>query len=91
MSKRFQVKFSISPFGIYRPGHPEGMPSPIAGLDPYTELYADTKLWVEEGWMDFLVPQLYWETHVAAQSYPTLLQWWTDIADPSGKADMMRY
>ena len=78
------MKFSISPFGIYRPGHPDGMPDPIAGLDPYTAMYADTRLWVEAGWMDFLVPQLYWETHEPAQSYSTLLDWWTGVAQPSG-------
>ena len=81
----FQVKFSISPFGIYRPGHPDGMPSPITGLDPYTALFADAKLWMQEGWMDFLIPQLYWQTHPPAQSYPTLLDWWCDVGSQSGK------
>ena len=40
------AKFSISPFGIYRPGHPEGMPSPIVGFDPYSGIYADAKAWL---------------------------------------------
>ena len=80
----FQVKFSISPFGIYRPGHAEGMPAPIVGLDSYSELYADSKLWVESGWMHFLVPQLYWQTHEPAQSYPTLLDWWAETAAGTG-------
>lgn len=84
ISCALQVAFSISPFGIYRPGHPEGMPDTIAGLDPYTQLYADAKLWVEAGWMDFLIPQLYWQIHPPAQSYSTLLQWWCDVAVESG-------
>ena len=69
-------KFSISPFGIYRPGEPEGMPSPIVGLDPYSEQYADTKLWLQSGWVDFLAPQLYWKIDPPGQSYPALLDWW---------------
>ena len=70
------VKFSISPFGIYRPGNPAGMPPPITGLDPYTQLYADSKLWLQSGWLDFFAPQLYWTISSTGQSYPTLLDWW---------------
>ncbi|CAD5113764.1 DgyrCDS2933 [Dimorphilus gyrociliatus] len=77
------VKFSISPFGIYRPGHPEGMPRPIAGFDQYTQLYADAKLWLQNGWVDFLSPQLYWEIDPPAQSYTTLLNWWCNVNQQS--------
>ena len=69
-------KFSISPFGIYRAGDPGGMPPPIIGFDPYSQQYADTKLWLQSGWVDFLAPQLYWKIDPPAQSYPTLLDWW---------------
>lgn len=81
---RPDVKFSISPFGIYRPGHPEGMPPPITGLDPYTELYADSKLWLENGWLDIFSPQLYWSIASTGQSYPVLLDWWLDN-NPQGR------
>jgi uncharacterized lipoprotein YddW (UPF0748 family) len=66
------VKFGISPFGIYRPGKAPG----IVGLDQYASLYADVKLWVEQGWMDYLAPQLYWKIDPPQQSYPVLLNWW---------------
>ena len=69
------VKFGISPFGIYRPGQP----SQIKGLDAYAVLYADAKKWLEQGWIDYLAPQLYWKIDPPAQSYPVLLKWWTDI------------
>jgi uncharacterized lipoprotein YddW (UPF0748 family) len=69
------VKFGISPFGIYRPGQPPQ----IKGLDAYDVLYADAKKWLEEGWVDYLAPQLYWKIDQTAQSYPVLLNWWTDI------------
>jgi uncharacterized lipoprotein YddW (UPF0748 family) len=66
------VKVGISPFGIWRPGNPPG----IAGLDQYAVLYADAKLWFNQGWVDYLTPQLYWPIHQEEQSYPTLLAWW---------------
>jgi uncharacterized lipoprotein YddW (UPF0748 family) len=68
------VKFGISPFGIYRPGYP----AQIQGLDQYEVLYADPKKWLEEGWVDYLAPQLYWRIDPPAQSYPILLKWWTE-------------
>lgn len=66
------VKVGISPFGIWRPGHPEG----IAGFDQYAKLYADAKLWLNEGWVDYWTPQLYWPIAQEKQSYPKLLEWW---------------
>ncbi len=66
------VKFGISPFGIYRPGKAPG----IVGLDQFDSLYADVKLWIEQGWVDYLAPQLYWKIDPPQQSYPVLLDWW---------------
>jgi uncharacterized lipoprotein YddW (UPF0748 family) len=67
------VKVGISPFGIWRPGHPPG----IAGLDQFAELYADAKLWFNQGWCDYYSPQLYyWPIKQEKQSYPKLLAWW---------------
>lgn len=68
------VKFGISPFGIWRPGYPKE----IRGLDSYEQLYADARKWLEEGWCDYLSPQLYWGVSEPAQSYPLLLKWWTE-------------
>ncbi|MBZ4189612.1 family 10 glycosylhydrolase [Niabella beijingensis] len=66
------VKFGISPFGIWRPGHPAS----VTGFDQYDELYADARLWLNKGWVDYLSPQLYWPTSRLGQSYPVLLGWW---------------
>lgn len=74
LAAKRHVKFGISPFGIYRPGQPPG----IRGLDQYEALYADPKKWLEEGWVDYMSPQLYWRIDPPAQSYPVLLQWWTE-------------
>ncbi len=72
---RDHVRFGISPFGIYRPGMPPG----ITGLDQYAEIYADPLLWMDEGWVDYLAPQLYWPTTQTAQAYEPLLEWWSSM------------
>lgn len=69
-----QVKFGISPFGIYRPGQPPQ----IRGMDAYEQLYADALKWLQAGWVDYIAPQLYWRIDQYAQSYPVLLQWWAE-------------
>ncbi|MBL1215416.1 MAG: DUF1343 domain-containing protein [Ignavibacteriae bacterium] len=66
------VKFGLSPFGIWRPNHPES----IKGYDQYEKLYADAKLWLNKGWIDYWTPQLYWTINKIPQSYPVLLGWW---------------
>lgn len=69
-----QVKFGLSPFGMWRPGYPEG----ICCFDQYDVLYADAKLWLNKGWIDYFSPQLYWPINRMAQSFPLLLGWWKD-------------
>lgn len=66
------VKFGISPFGIWRPGHPPQ----ISGLDAYDQIYADSRKWILNGWADYFAPQLYWTVQSPRQSYPILLDWW---------------
>ncbi len=67
------VKFGISPFGIWRPGNP---PS-VQGFDAYANLYADSRKWLANGWLDYCAPQLYWAVGAKEQSFPALLKWWT--------------
>lgn len=66
------VKFGVSPFGIWRPGYPEQ----IKGFDAYGQLYADSRKWLVNGWVDYFVPQLYWAIEPKEQSFPVLLNWW---------------
>lgn len=68
------VKVGVSPFGIYRPGYP----AQIKGFDQYESIYADPKTWLGQGWLDYLVPQLYWRIDPPATSFPVLLKWWTE-------------
>lgn len=65
------VKFGISPFGIWKPGYPAG----ITGSSQYDDLFADAKLWLNEGWCDYFSPQLYWKEG-GPQSFSALLAWW---------------
>jgi uncharacterized lipoprotein YddW (UPF0748 family) len=62
----------ISPFGIWRPGSPTG----VTGLDAYATIYADSRRWLTEGWVDYLAPQLYWAISAPQQSFPALFDWW---------------
>ena len=66
------VKFGLSPFGIWKPGYPAG----VTGSSQYDELYADAKLWLNEGWIDYFTPQLYWPIDPPRQSFTSLLKWW---------------
>ena len=72
------VKFGVSPFGIYHNAKSgSSIPgSNTAGLQNYDDLYADILFWVEKGWVDYLVPQIYWEIGHKTADYETLIQWW---------------
>ena len=60
------IKVGISPFGIWRPGNPAS----VNGLDAYATIYADSRKWLQQGWVDYLAPQLYWAIGATQQSYP---------------------
>jgi uncharacterized lipoprotein YddW (UPF0748 family) len=64
--------FSISPFGIWRPGNP----APVKGFDAYEGLFADSRAWLREGRVDALHPQLYWKIDAPQQPFGALLDWW---------------
>ena len=73
------VKFGVSPFGIYHNAQ-EGSPivgSKTSGLQNYDQLYADVLLWVNNGWVDYNVPQIYWEIGHKAADYDELIHWWS--------------
>ena len=70
-----EVQFGISPFGVYRNDSTLGI---RAGMTNYDDLYADIVLWMKEGWIDYVVPQLYWEIGRKGVDYATLARWWAD-------------
>lgn len=76
-STKPNVKFGISPFGVWRnkSKDPSGSDTK-GGLSNYDDLYADILLWLREGWIDYVSPQLYWERGHKLCDYDTLLEWW---------------
>jgi uncharacterized lipoprotein YddW (UPF0748 family) len=70
----------ISPFGIWRPGSPQG----ITGLDSYSEIYADSRKWLHEGWLDYIAPQIYWEVGGEQDRFRLLDAWWRS-ENPKGR------
>ena len=74
------VQFGISPFGIWRPQNPPQ----IKGLDAYASIYADARLWLASGWVDFLAPQLYWAIADRDHSFSALFNWWRS-QNPKGR------
>lgn len=75
------VKFGVSPFGIYHNSSTDGVPgSKTNGLQNYDDLFADVLLWVKQGWVDYSLPQLYWEIGNKAADYATLVDWWAKNA-----------
>ncbi|MGI6231865.1 MAG: glycoside hydrolase family 10 protein [Prevotella sp.] len=75
------VKFGVSPFGIYRnrASDPRNG-SNTRGLQNYDDLYADVLLWINNGWVDYCAPQLYWQIGHPAADYATLIKWWDRMA-----------
>ena len=75
------VKFGISPFGIYR-NSPTGENcregSATNGLQNYDQLYADVVLWAQKGWIDYTIPQIYWNIGTKVADYSVLCHWWND-------------
>ena len=75
------VKFGISPFGIYRnsgTGKNTKKGSATSGTQNYDDLYADIVYWVKKGWVDYNIPQIYWNLGTKAADYKVLVQWWND-------------
>ena len=75
------VRFGISPFGV---GRPDRRPAGINGFSQYDKLYADAELWLQNGWVDYLTPQLYWPIAQKPQAYDVLLDYWL-AQNPRGR------
>lgn len=81
------VAFGVSPFGVWRNSStdPEGSAT-TAGAQTYDDLYADTRLWTQEGMVDYILPQIYWAIGFAPAAYDVLVPWWDEVAEGSGTA-----
>ena len=72
------MKFGVSPFGIWanKSQHPDG--SETNGGSSYIENFADTRKWMQEGWIDYINPQIYWQIGNRVAAFDTLLNWWSN-------------
>ncbi|MFK0048387.1 glycoside hydrolase family 10 protein [Streptomyces sp. NPDC090741] len=71
------ARFGISPFGVWRNSDRDPLGSPTqAGVETYDDLYADTRKWVREGWIDYIVPQVYWQIGHPTADYAKIVPWW---------------
>ena len=74
-----EVQFGISPFGVWRNASVDPTGSQTqAGITNYDDLYADIRLWIKEGWIDYVLPQLYWEIGKKVADYAVLAHWWAN-------------
>ncbi|QNA46067.1 family 10 glycosylhydrolase [Lacibacter sediminis] len=74
------VKFGVSPFGIWQNQRSDAAGSATTGLQSYSDVYADTKKWLQQGWVDYVTPQIYWSTGFNTASYSVLVPWWNNNA-----------
>jgi uncharacterized lipoprotein YddW (UPF0748 family) len=75
------IKFGISPFGIWQnKSTAQPLGSATGGLESYSAIYCDSRKWVQQGWIDYVVPQLYWYIGFSVADYGVLLPWWTQNA-----------
>ncbi|MFC7441766.1 glycoside hydrolase family 10 protein [Laceyella putida] len=72
------VKFGISPFGIWRNKSTDPTGSDTSGFQAYDSLYADSRTWIRQGWIDYIAPQIYWNIGYAAAAYEKLVPWWAN-------------
>lgn len=78
-------EFGISPAGIWasKTLNPLGSDT-TSTYSSYYSMYADTRLWVKEGWLDYIAPQIYWEAGHKTADFTALLDWWAETAAGTG-------
>lgn len=72
------VQFGVSPFGVWRNADTDPTGSDTRALSSYDALHADTRTWVQEGWIDNVIPQVYWERGRDGADYEVLVPWWAE-------------
>ncbi|MEI7885596.1 MAG: family 10 glycosylhydrolase [Clostridia bacterium] len=77
--KNAKLVFGVSPFGIWANEKSNVLGSNTTGKEAYYSEYADTRKWVKEEYLDYIIPQIYWEVGNIAADYSELVNWWTDV------------
>ena len=84
VTREYGKTFGVSPFGIWANASSVPGGSDTNGNQSYLYHFADTKKWVEERWLDYICPQIYWEIGYAPADYKTLVEWWSDVVQDTG-------
>ncbi|WHT20711.1 family 10 glycosylhydrolase [Crossiella sp. CA-258035] len=79
------VSFGVSPFGVWRDKRhdPTGSET-TAGVHNYDDLYADTRTWIRNAWIDYVAPQVYWSIGYPPAAYDKLIPWWAKEVEGTG-------
>ncbi len=80
-----RVRFGVSPFAVWRnqSTDPQGSRT-RAGVETYDDMYADTRRWVRERWLDYIAPQVYWPLGTKGADYAELVPWWSRTVEGTG-------
>lgn len=73
----------MSPAGVWRNRSHDPLGSETSGAAAYDEAFADTRLWVQKGLLDYIAPQVYWPFSRKAARYDVLAKWWADVVKPT--------
>ena len=77
-SIKSDVAFGVSPMGIWKNKGSDSTGSDTKGAEGYYAVYGDVRTWIKNGYVDYIVPQIYWARGTAAADYETLIKWWTE-------------
>lgn len=72
------IKFGVAPFGIWRNKNSDPSGSSTSGSESYQTVFADSRSWLKEGWIDYIAPQIYWNLNHSTASYKELVKWWNE-------------
>jgi len=76
-----KVIFGVGTFGIWRNEATDPLGSATSGMESYDRLYADSRAWVKNEWVDYIAPQIYWEIGYSVADYAILVDWWADVTE----------
>ena len=79
-SLRSDIDFGISPCGVWalKSNHPDGT-NIKSSMEAYYQVYADTRKWVLNEWIDYICPQIYWEINHSTAPFKPIVDWWNDL------------
>ena len=83
-SKNSDIKFGVSPAGIWANKTTSYLGSNTDGWGTYVNQFADSRYWVKQGYVDYIMPQIYWNIGYRIADYETLISWWSDVVKDTG-------